>query len=46
MEEMLEKHILIELTSNNVWLRCRACWLYGIYSEMAFQDNKHVQAIV
>ena len=46
MEPMLKTHVLHELASDQPFLRLRACWVYGEFSGMTFQDNDHVKQVV
>lgn len=38
MEPMLVQHVLPDLTSEQPFLRSRACWLYGEYGDLTFND--------
>ena len=43
---MLVRYILPELSSENHFMRCRACQVYGTFKNMKFSDNDHIKQIV
>jgi importin-7 len=45
MEQMLMSYVLPELTSDQPFMRLRACWTYGVCGDFKFKDNTHVQRI-
>jgi len=45
MEHMLITYVLPELTNPEPFMRLRACWAYGIYGDLKFKDETHVQRI-
>ena len=43
---MLKQHVLCEMESEQPFLRLRACWTYGQYCDLTFNDVDHVKAAV
>ena len=46
MEQMLLSYVLPELTSEQPFMRLRACQTYGTYGDIKFKDETHVPRIV
>ena len=46
IEPMLKDHVLPFLTCDNVYLRHRACWVYGEFCDFEFSDQSHVAQAV
>ena len=42
MEQMLISYILPELTSEQPFMRLRACQVYGFYGNLKFKDEAHI----
>ena len=41
---MLQQFIFPELTSNNGFMRARACWVYGQFAMFEFKEENHLRA--
>ena len=46
MEQMLITYVLPELGSEQPFMRQRACYVYNIWGDLKFKDEKHLQQIV
>lgn len=46
IEPMLRQHVMPELTSEQPFLRCRACWVYGEFSNFHYTDDDHVKMAI
>jgi hypothetical protein len=46
MEQMLSHYVLQELHNEQPFMRLRACYVYGVYSNLKFQDEAHLKAAV
>jgi Mg2+ and Co2+ transporter CorA len=45
MEHMLATFVLPELHSEQPFMRLRACQTYGVYGDLEFKDESHIQKI-
>jgi len=45
MEQMLIQFVLPELKSEQPFMRLRACQTYGVYGDLKFKDQSHIQMI-
>lgn len=45
IEQMLMTYVLPELTSNQPFMRLRACQVYGVYGSVDYKIDSHVQQI-
>lgn len=43
---MLHQHVMPELTSEQPFLRSRACWVYGEFSNFHYTDEAHVKMAI
>ena len=46
MEQMLSHYVLPELTNEQSFMRLRACYVYGVYSDLKFKDSGHLKTAV
>lgn len=46
MEPILMNYVFPELSSQNPFLRARACWLYGQFGDFDFANQDHIRSVV
>ena len=46
MEPMLIHHVLPELSNTQPFLRSRACWLYGEFGDLTFNDSEQFKQAI
>jgi hypothetical protein len=46
MESMLLHYVYPELGNEQPFMRLRACYVYGVYSDLKYKDNNHCQQVV
>ena len=46
MEEFLHRYLLAALESCQPFMRSRACWIYGVFSDAEFKDKKHIKKMI
>lgn len=42
METLLEKYVIPEFTNEIGFLRARACWLFGLFGRLEYQNKKNI----
>lgn len=45
MEQMLIQYVKPELSSEQPFMRLRACQTYGVYGDLKFKDEQHIKEI-
>lgn len=46
MEPLLQQFVFSELTSENAFMRARACWLYGEFGSFPFNNQEHLHEVL
>jgi len=46
IEPLLQTHVLPELSSEQPFLRSRACWVYGEFCSFKYTDEQHVKLAI
>jgi hypothetical protein len=46
IEPLMQQYVFQELTSENPFLRARACWLYGQFGSFPFQSEDHLRHVL
>ena len=43
---MLQQYVYPELTSDNGFMKARACWIYGEFAHFPFTDEAHLRDVL